>query len=86
MIFNRFEEHNKLILNRIHRQAKDNPILDIAHALGDPELGFSDFEQMITSAAGRDERVIVSDTVQADLMARSPVLVWRNATRIRLFN
>ena len=84
MIFNRFEEHNKLILNRIHRQAKDNPILDIAHALGDPDLGFGDFENMITSAAGRDERVIVSDTVQADLMARSPVLVWRNATRIRL--
>ena len=34
----------KLELHRVHRQAADSPILDLAHALGDPELGFGDFE------------------------------------------
>jgi exodeoxyribonuclease V len=31
-----------LTLSRIHRQAEDNPILDLAHALGDDRLGFDD--------------------------------------------
>jgi exodeoxyribonuclease V len=30
--------------------------------------------------------VVVAERVDADLMARSPVLVWRNATRIRLIH
>ena len=41
---------------------------------------------MIKEAATRDERVVWGQRVEVDLMARSPVLVWRNATRIRLIN
>jgi exodeoxyribonuclease-5 len=74
----------KLHLNRIHRQAQDNPILDLAHALADEALGFEDFERMVEAAARRDDRVVWAERVDADLMARSPVLVWRNVTRIKL--
>jgi exodeoxyribonuclease-5 len=41
---------------------------------------------MISAAAQRDERVVWAERVESDLMARSPVLVWRNATRIRLIH
>jgi exodeoxyribonuclease-5 len=70
----------------VHRQEADNPILDLAHALADPTLEFQDFEQMIEEKARQDERVVWGQRVEVDLMARSPVLVWRNATRIRLIN
>lgn len=84
MVFERLKPENRIHLNRIHRQAEGNPILDLAHALADPDLDFPSFERMVEEAARRDERVVVSQRVDADMMARSPVLVWRNATRIRL--
>ena len=84
MVFERLPEKRKLILHRVHRQAGDNPILDLAHALADPELEFEAFERMVEEAARDDARVVVAERVDADLMARSPVLVWRNATRVRL--
>ncbi len=84
MVFDRLPEKRKLNLHRIHRQEQDNPILDLAHALGDPDLEFHSFEQMVQEAAERDNRVVVSPRVEADMMARSPVLVWRNKTRVRL--
>ncbi len=84
MVFDKLSAPKKLTLGRIHRQDADNPILDLAHALGDPELGFDQFERMIEEAGRRDERVVVAERVDSDLMTRSPVLVWRNATRIRL--
>jgi exodeoxyribonuclease-5 len=84
MVFDRLGATRKLALNRIHRQAEDNPILDLAHALGNPDLGFDEFERLVEEAAARDPRVAVAQRVNADLMARSPVLVWRNVTRIRL--
>jgi exodeoxyribonuclease-5 len=84
MVFEDLPEPRKLVLHRIHRQAEDNPILDLAHALGDPALEFEAFEAMVRDAAARDSRVVIAESVDADLMARSPVLVWRNATRIRL--
>jgi exodeoxyribonuclease-5 len=40
MVFDKLSEGRKLILHRIHRQTEDNPILDLAHALGDDRLGF----------------------------------------------
>jgi exodeoxyribonuclease-5 len=86
MVFDKLPEKRVLALNRIHRQAQDNPILDLAHALGDPDLGFEQFERMVEQAAARDDRVVWGSRVEVDLMARSPVLVWRNATRIRLIN
>ncbi len=86
MSFDKLPDKQKLTLHRIHRQEKGNPILDIAHALGDPDLTFERFEQMIEQAAARDDRVTVSPRVDAAMMARSPVLVWRNATRIRLIH
>jgi len=86
MVFESLPAPRKLILHRVHRQDADNPILDLAHALADPDLGFEDFERMIAGHARRDERVVVAQRVEADLMARSPVLVWTNKTRIRLIH
>ncbi len=86
MSFNKLPEKQKQVLHRIHRQEAGNPILDLAHALGDPELEFAQFEHMINEAADKDARIIVSPRVDAAQMARAPVLVWRNATRIRLIH
>ncbi len=86
MCFERLPEPSKHVLHRIHRQADDNPILDLAHALADESLDFYAFERMVQQAAARDLRVVWAERVESDLMARSPVLVWRNATRIRLIN
>lgn len=84
MVFDRFSGPEHLHLDRVHRQEADSPILDLAHALGDPSLEFEAFERMVEAAAARDRRVEIASRVDSDLMARSPVLVWRNATRIRL--
>jgi exodeoxyribonuclease-5 len=84
MVFAGLPEASRLTLRRVHRQADDNPILDLAHALGDEALSFEDFERMVEEAAARDPRVSVEGRVDAGLMARSPVLCWRNATRVRL--
>ena len=84
MVFDKIKGANRLDLARIHRQDADNPILDLAHALGDPDLSFERFERMVEDAARRDPRVEIAPRADSDLMARSPVLVWRNATRIRL--
>jgi exodeoxyribonuclease-5 len=84
MVFDAFPAPAIQTLEQVHRQEAGNPILDLAHALADPALGFEQFERMIEEAAGRDDRVVVAPRVDADLMARSPVLVWRNATRVRL--
>jgi len=86
MVFDTLPAPAILELHRIHRQDADNPILDLAHALADPEVDFYAFEKMVQEAAARDERVKWAERVEVDLMARSPVLVWRNATRIRLIN
>ena len=86
MVFEKLPEKRVMNLNRIFRQDAGNPILDLAHALADPDLGFEQFERMIEDASKKDDRVIWGQRVEVDLMARSPVLVWRNATRIRLIN
>ena len=84
MVFDALPAPARIELSRIHRQDADNPILDLAHALADPDLDFQSFENMVEAASKRDERVVWGQRVEVDLMARSPVLVWRNATRIRL--
>lgn len=84
MVFEALPAEDRLMLSRVHRQAADNPILDLSEALGDPDLEFRDFETLIRQAADRDPRIILSPRADAGAMARSPVLVWRNATRIRL--
>jgi exodeoxyribonuclease V len=86
MVFDKLGDSRKLVLSRIHRQAEDNPILDLAHALADERLGFEEFERMVEARARDDDRVVLAERVDAGLMARSPVLVWRNATRIRLIH
>jgi exodeoxyribonuclease-5 len=86
MIFDTLPDDTRLRLSRVHRQEADNPILDLSEALADPQLGFSDFEDMLRDAAARDDRVVLAPRVDAGAMARSPVLVWRNATRIRLIH
>ncbi len=84
MVFDKLKGKRRLELHRIHRQEAGNPILDLAHALGDEALGFEEFERMVEDAARADDRVVMAPRVDADKMARSPVLVWRNVTRIRL--
>ena len=84
MVFEKLPKERVLNLSRIHRQQADNPILDLAHALADPDLSFEQFERMVEDASKKDDRVVWGQRVEVDLMARSPVLVWRNATRIRL--
>jgi exodeoxyribonuclease-5 len=84
MVFDRLAAAQKLVLHRIHRQADDSPILDLAHALSDPAVDFAAFERLVREAAASDPRVIWAERMDADLMARSPALVWRNATRVRL--
>ncbi|WP_197922132.1 ATP-dependent DNA helicase [Thiosulfatihalobacter marinus] len=84
MVFCKLPAAARHELHRVHRQDADNPILDLAHALGDPQLEFQDFERMVEETAQKDDRVVWAQRVEVDLMARSPVLVWRNATRIRL--
>ena len=86
MVFDGLKPSQVIHLNRIHRQSGDSPILDLAHALGDPELTFDQFEAQIQDIAKVDDRVQWAQRVEVDLMARSPVLVWRNATRIRLIH
>jgi exodeoxyribonuclease-5 len=84
MVFDALPAGRRLALERIHRQAEGNPILDLAHALADPRLDFRGFERLVEAAAARDDRVLLAERVDADAMARAPVLVWRNATRVRL--
>ena len=84
MIFDNLADHEKIYLSRVHRQSEDSPILDLAHALGEPNLTFKQFEDLIRDISTRDDRVVCSHRVNSDLMSRSPVLVWRNKTRVRL--
>lgn len=86
MVFETLQPEQVLNLSRIHRQDADNPILDLAHALADPSLDFDGFEKMVEDISRTDDRVVLGQRVEVDLMARSPVLVWRNATRIRLIH
>ena len=86
MVFDALPAPARLVLNRVHRQTADNPILDLAHALSDPDLEFAQFEEMVRAAARDDSRVQIGARVDSDLMARSPVLVWRNVTRVRLIS
>jgi len=84
MVFDKLADSRRLVLHRIHRQTQDNPILDLAHALADDRLGFEEFEAMVHAASLKDDRIQWAERVDSDLMARSPVLVWRNVTRIKL--
>ncbi len=77
---------DRLTLSRVHRQTADNPILDLAHLITEPSTTFRDVEDAVGEMAARDERITMTPRVNADLMARSPVLVWRNQTRIRLIH
>lgn len=86
MAFDAIDESQKTYLKRIHRQVRGSPILDLAHALGNASLDFETFERMVYDAARADDRVVIAPRVDATMMARSPVLVWRNATRIRLIH
>lgn len=86
MVFDSIPETQTRHLARIHRQEADNPILDLAHALADPEMDFDRFERMVEETARRDDRVVIAPRADAARMARAPILVWRNATRIRLIS
>jgi exodeoxyribonuclease V len=86
MVFDALPEEARLTLTTVHRQAEGSPILDLAHALTDEDLTFPAFERLVAAAAARDDRVRLADRADSDAMARAPVLVWRNATRIRLID
>ncbi len=84
MVFDALPAPSVLRLARVHRQGADSPILDLAHRLGEPGLGFEAFERAVERAAAEDDRVQVAERADADMMRESPVLVWRNKTRVRL--
>lgn len=86
MVFDSLPETRKLSLSRIHRQDVDNPVLELAHALGDEGLTYEGFVRMVEEVARNDSRVVLASRVDATMMARSPVLVWTNATRVRLIH
>ncbi len=86
LVFDEMPEESRFMLSRIHRQAEGNPIIDLAHAIGDPDLDFGAFEAMLRDIAVHDDRVILAQRANSDAMARSPMLVWRNATRVRLIH
>ncbi|MDE2911651.1 MAG: AAA family ATPase [Paracoccaceae bacterium] len=86
MVFNGPEPMPTFYLRRIHRQQGGNPILDLAHALLDDKLDFPEFVAMIRRVSARDDRVRFSRRVESSLMARSPVLCWRNSSRVRLLD
>lgn len=86
MVFETLPEASRITLGKVHRQAEGNPILDLAAALGDPRIDFPDFERRLEDLARDDDRIRLAGRVDADAMATSPVLVWRNATRVRLIH
>ena len=86
MCFEKLPAPAILTLSRIHRQQQDSPILDLAHALGDPALTFDAFDSQVHDAARSDDRIVIASSASAAMMSRSPMLVWRNATRIRLIH
>ncbi|MEM9725299.1 MAG: ATP-dependent RecD-like DNA helicase [Pseudomonadota bacterium] len=85
MVFERLPAPARIALSRVHRQAADNPIIDLAYAL-QQDIAFSEFEAKIRTLAAEDERIEIANRVDSDLMARTPTLVWRNATRIRMIH
>ncbi len=84
MAFDSIPEEGKAYLHQVHRQAQGNPIIELAYAIADPSLDFEGFERLIREVAERDDRVVIAPRANPELMALSPMLVWRNATRIRL--
>ena len=84
MVFHEFPDEKKIFLTKVHRQVEDNPILQLANILRDPDVTFEEFESQLKVFSKTDSRIVVSSNVRPDLMCRSPVLVWRNQTRIRL--
>ena len=47
MAFENVPKSRQCHLTRIHRQARDSPILDLAHLLSEPNLSFQEFERQI---------------------------------------
>jgi len=86
MAFDSLPDGAKIHLEQVHRQAEGNPIVELAYALADPELDFEGFERLLRETAERDDRVVIAGRADAAQMARAPMLVWRNATRIRLIH
>jgi exodeoxyribonuclease-5 len=78
----------RLALHRIHRQAADNPILDLAHALGDPDdrlspLRGTSWLMEPARRATHGSRWRAGWPIRSRWRARR-CWCWRNATRIRL--
>jgi exodeoxyribonuclease-5 len=86
MVFDAVPAAATLTLSTVHRQAAGNPILALAAALADPGLDFGAFEARVERLAGEDDRIRLADRADADAMARAPILVWRNTTRVRLID
>ncbi len=84
MVFDRLPATEVNYLHRVHRQEAGSPILDLAHLLSDETVDFERFEGELRRVAASDDRVVLAERVEAEKMARSPVLVWRNVTRVRL--
>ena len=74
----------KVSLTEIRRQSAGNPILDVAHMIQDSGTTLEEVEAEMRRIAASDDRIVVSPRACADTMRNSPLLVWRNATRLRV--
>lgn len=83
MIFDKVKKVNTKILSRIHRQAQDSPILVLADLL-QTNISFDDFSDKIHELGSKHTEIVISPRVDSDIAAKSPVLVWRNTTRIKM--
>ncbi|MDG2474960.1 MAG: AAA family ATPase [Paracoccaceae bacterium] len=86
MVFHELSDKKKFLLTKIHRQSQDNPIIQLTNFLRKSQTTYEDFNERIKNLSKIDNRIVVSSSVCPDLMCRSPVLVWRNQTRIRLIS
>ena len=76
MVFDRLAASQKRELHRIHRQADDSPILDLAHALGDPGVDFREVTLVVVVPEACDELLNFG---QRDLVAHA----WQSTPDVR---
>lgn len=83
MVFKRVAKAHTKTLSHIHRQVANSPILQLADMLQE-DVTFEDFSTAVHRLSQDHADIEIAPRVNADIAKTSPVLVWRNATRIKL--
>lgn len=76
------------VLETIRRQARENPIVLLAHELQRPDMTYEAFETRLRDLAASDpqNRIRLEAAADPELMAIAPLLCWTNRTRIDAIN